>query len=84
MKEDPQAIWLALQQWYEQEKVVILPDATHEWNHFRIQDLKFVNEYNHVMHNLSSELKFCEKEPSNLEKIEKTLSTMLPTQMILQ
>jgi len=36
------------------------------------------------MHKLSSKLKFCEKEPSDAEKIEKTLSTMLSAQMILQ
>jgi hypothetical protein len=36
MEEDPQALWLALQQQYEQQKIVILPEATHEWNHLRI------------------------------------------------
>jgi hypothetical protein len=36
------------------------------------------------MHKLSSKLKFCEKEPTDVEKIEKTLSTMLPAHMILQ
>jgi hypothetical protein len=36
------------------------------------------------MHKLSSKLKFCEKEPIDIEKIEKTLSTMLPAHMILQ
>jgi len=84
MEEDPRALWLALQQRYEQQKAVILPEATHEWNHLHIQDFKSVNEYNHAMHKLSSKLKFCEKEPSDAEKIEKTLSTMLPAQMILQ
>jgi hypothetical protein len=43
-----------------------------------------VNEYNHAMHKLSSKLKFCEKEPTDAEKIEKTLSTMLPAHMIIQ
>jgi hypothetical protein len=36
------------------------------------------------MHKLSSKLKFCENEPTNMKKIEKTLSTMLPAHMILQ
>jgi len=36
------------------------------------------------MHKLSSKLKFCEKEPRDVEKIKKTVSTMLPAQMILQ
>jgi hypothetical protein len=84
MEEDPHALWLALQQWYEQQKTVILLQATHEWNHLRIQDFKSVGEFNHAMHKLSSKLKFCEKELTNVEKIEKTLSTMLPAHMILQ
>ena len=33
---------------------------------------------------ISTKLKFCEKEPSEVEKIEKTLSIMLAAQMILQ
>jgi hypothetical protein len=84
MEEDPRALWLNLQQWYEQQKAVVLPKATHEWNHLRIQDFKSMNQYNHAMHKLSSKLKFCEKEPTNAKKIEKTLSTMLPAHMILQ
>jgi hypothetical protein len=33
---------------------------------------------------LNSKLKFYEKEPTDAEKIEKTLSTMLPAHMIVQ
>jgi hypothetical protein len=84
MEEDPRALWLALQQRYEQQKAVILPEATHEWNHLRIQNFKSVGVFNHAMHKLSSKLKFCEKEPTDAEKIKKTLSTMLPAHMILQ
>jgi hypothetical protein len=36
MEEDQRALWLALQQRYEQQKAVILPEATHEWNHLHI------------------------------------------------
>ena len=43
-----------------------------------------MGEFNHAVHKLSAKLKFCEKEPTDAEKIEKTLSTMLPAQMILQ
>ena len=84
MEDNPWSLSLALQQQYEQQKAVILPEATHEWNHLRIEDFKSVNEYNNAMHKLNSKLKFCEKEPSDVEKIEKILSTMLPTHMILQ
>jgi hypothetical protein len=30
MEDDPRALWEALQQRYEQQKVVLLPEATHE------------------------------------------------------
>jgi hypothetical protein len=37
--------------------------------------LKTVAEYNHDVHNICSKLKFCDKEATEAEKIEKTLST---------
>jgi len=42
-----------------------------------------VDEYNHAVHRVSQKLRFCGKEPTELEKIEKTLSTMLPSERIL-
>ena len=84
MEEDPYTLWLALQTRYEQQKAVILPEATHEWTQLRIQDFKSIGEFNHAVHKICSKLKFCDKEPSEAEKIEKTLSTMLPADRILQ
>jgi hypothetical protein len=66
------------------KKAVLLPEATHEWNHLYIYDFKFVGEFNHVIHKISAKLRFCEKKPSDADKIEKTLSTMLLAHMILQ
>jgi hypothetical protein len=43
-----------------------------------------VADYNRVVHKICSKLKFCEKEPSDKDKIEKTLSTMLPSDRVLQ
>jgi len=42
-----------------------------------------VDAYNHTVHKISQKLKFCEKEPSDLDKIEKTLSTMLPSEQLI-
>jgi hypothetical protein len=39
---------------------------------------------NHDVHKICSKLKFCENEPTNADKIEKTLSTMLPVDRVLQ
>ena len=41
-------------------------------------------DYNHVVHKICSKLKFCDKEPTDADKIEKTLSTMLPSDWVLQ
>ena len=58
-------------------------EATHEWNHLRLQDFKTVDEFNHVVRKICSKLRFCEKEPSEADKIEKTLSIVLPSERIL-
>ena len=82
-EEDLRALWTALKNRYEQHKAIILPEATQEWNHLRLQDFKSVDEFNHAVHKICSKLRFCEKEPSEADKIEKTLSTMLPSERIL-
>jgi hypothetical protein len=76
-------LWKNLKQHYEQQKAIVLPEATHEWNHLHLQDFKTVNEYNHVVHRLCQKLRFYEKAPIEAEKIEKTLSIMLPSERIL-
>ena len=83
MEESPSNMWQSLKTRYEQQKAVILPEASHEWTHLRLQDFKFVGAYNHAVHKICSKLRFCEKEPSEGDKIENTLSTMLPADRIL-
>jgi hypothetical protein len=50
----------------------------------RLHDFKFIGEYNHVVHKICARLRFYEKEPSETDKIEKTLQTMLSSDNILQ
>ncbi|XP_020172995.1 uncharacterized protein [Aegilops tauschii subsp. strangulata] len=83
-EESPSTLFLALKTRYEQQKAVVLPEALHDWTHLRLQDFKSISEYNHKVHKISSKLRFCGKEPTDAEKIEKTLSTMLPSDRILQ
>jgi hypothetical protein len=83
MEENPHELWKNLKQHYEQQKATVLPKATHEWKHLRLQDFKTVHDYNHVVHKLSQKLWFCNKEPTEAEKIENTFSTMLPSERIL-
>ena len=84
MTENPHELWKSLKERYEQQKELIWPEANHEWNHLRLQDFKYVADYNHDVHKIYSKLKFCEKEPTHADKIEKTLSTMLPSNRVLQ
>jgi len=68
---------------YEQQKTIVFYEASYEWNQLRVQDFKSVDAYNHAVHKICQKLKFCEKEPSDLDKIEKTLSTMLPSEQLI-
>jgi hypothetical protein len=63
---------------------VILPEANHDWVHLRLQDYKSIGDYNHVVHKICAKLWFCKKEPSDKEKIEKTLNTMFPSDRVLK
>ena len=83
-EESPSNMWQAFKNRYEQQRAVILPEASHEWTHLRLQDFKSIEDFNHEVHKICSKLRFCEKEPTDAEKIEKTLSTMLPADRILQ
>ena len=83
LETSPHTLWKALKERYDQQKELIWPEANYEWVHLHLQDFKTVAEYNHVVHNSCSRLKFCEQEPTEAEKIEKTLSTMLPEDRIL-
>lgn len=84
MIENPRELWDALKERYEQQKELIWPEANHDWNHLRLQNFKSVADYNHVVHKICSKLKFCEQESTDADKIEKTLSTMLPSDHVLQ
>jgi hypothetical protein len=63
---------------------VILPKANHDWIHLRLQDYKFIGDYNHIVYKICAKLQFYEKEPSDEDKIEKTLTTMLPSDRVLK
>jgi hypothetical protein len=75
MERCPHNLWKALKERYEQQKELIWPSTNHEWNGLRLQDFKFVAEYNHALHSIRSKLKFSEKEPSEADKIERTIVT---------
>jgi hypothetical protein len=61
-----------------------LREANHDWTMLRLQDFKSIRDYNHVVHKICVRLRFCEKEPSKVDKIEKIHQIMLPSDRILQ
>jgi hypothetical protein len=79
MEEEPHSLWVALQGHYEQQKAIVLLEVNHEWTQIRLQDIKYIEDYNHAIHKVYAKLHFCEKESSEEDKIEKTLQTMLPS-----
>jgi hypothetical protein len=84
LEEEPSILWATLKNHYEQQNVVILPEENHDWVHLHLQDYKSTRDYNHVIHKICAKLQFYKKETSDEEKIEKTLTTMLPSDRILK
>jgi hypothetical protein len=60
-EEDPRVLWSFLKNRYEQHKVIVLPEATHERNHLRLLGFETVDEFNHAVHKICSKLRFCER-----------------------
>jgi hypothetical protein len=61
-----------------------LPEANHEWTQICLYGFKSIENYNHAIHKVCTKLRFCEKEPSEEDKVEKTLRAMLPSDRVLQ
>jgi hypothetical protein len=84
MDEEPHSLWVALKDHYEQQKVILLPEASHEWTQIHLQDFKSIGDYNHAIHKVYTKLRLCEKKPLEEDKIKKTLQNMLPSDRVLQ
>ena len=84
MEENPRTLWVALKERYDQQKAIILPEARREWSLLRLMDFKSVAEYDSAIHKICSKLLFCDQLVNDEEKIEKTLSTFLPSNRLLQ
>ena len=60
-------IWNNLRERYDHQKTVILPKACYDWMHLRLQDFKYVSDYNLTLFKISSQLKLCGEK--SLKKI---------------
>jgi hypothetical protein len=63
---------------------VILLEVNHDWVHLHLQDYKSIGDYNHVVYKICAKLRFCKKEPSNEDKIEKKFTIMLSSDRVLK
>jgi hypothetical protein len=84
MEEEAHSLWVALKGRFELQKMILLPEPNHEWTQIHLQDFKSIEDYNYAIHKVYAKLRFCEKEPSEEDKIEKILQTMLPSNRVLQ
>ncbi|XP_024177741.1 uncharacterized protein LOC112183600 [Rosa chinensis] len=83
-EEDPRSLWVALEERFNHQRTIYLPEARHDWQNIRFQDFKTVNEYNSEICRIRSLIKFCGEELTEDDLLEKTFSTFPPSCMVLQ
>lgn len=81
---DPYELWTEFKMRYDHQKTLMLPSATYEWTHLRIQDFKTVNEYNSALFKIVSSLKLCGEDITDAHLLEKTFQTMSSSNIMLQ
>ncbi|KAL6135636.1 hypothetical protein ACLB2K_067863 [Fragaria x ananassa] len=62
VEKDPRFLWVALEERFNHQKAINLPQGRHDWQNIRFQDFKTVNEYNSEICRIRSLLKFCGEE----------------------
>ncbi|XP_024185911.1 uncharacterized protein LOC112190672 [Rosa chinensis] len=73
---DARDLWVALEERFGNIQDTLLPDLKVQWNNIRFSDFKSVAEYNSEALRLKAMLKFCGKPLTEDELLEKTLSTI--------
>ena len=81
---DPLIIWDNLKERYDHQKTVILPRARFDWLYLRLQDFKYVSDYNSGLFKISFQLKLCGEKITYEDMLEKTYSTFHASNMLMQ
>ncbi|XP_058216934.1 uncharacterized protein LOC131327820 [Rhododendron vialii] len=81
---DPLSLWNNLKKMYGHQKAVILPNARYHWLNLRLQDYKFVSEYNSTLFKIVSILKLCGEQITKKDMLEKTFFTFHANNLLLQ
>ncbi|CAH9146550.1 unnamed protein product, partial [Cuscuta epithymum] len=82
--DDPKELWDNLQERYDHQQKVLLPKAQYDWINLRFQDYKSVSDYNSALFQITSKLKLCGQKVTDAKMLEKTLSTMHVSNVLLQ
>jgi hypothetical protein len=82
-EENPHTLWEDLKSRYDHTKTVILPNARQDWTNLRVQYFKTIAEYNSELFRIISDLSICGYKIPDEDQIEKTLSTLHSTNLIL-
>ena len=82
--ENPLDLWTKLKARYDHQRTVILPKAMNDWRNLRIQDYKFVDDYNSALFKIISKLKLCGENITDKDMLEKTFSTFHTNNVLLQ
>ncbi|CAD6217819.1 unnamed protein product [Miscanthus lutarioriparius] len=78
LERDPLVIWQSLKDRFDRMKAVELPRAKLDWDCLHFSNFDSVTAYDSALRRIVSQLKLCDKEITDEEMIEKTLSTSPP------
>jgi hypothetical protein len=82
LERDPLVVWQSLKDHFDRMKAVELPGAKLDWDRLHFSNFDSVTAYDSALRRIVSQLKLCDKEITDEEMIEKTLSTFPPSQRI--
>ncbi|WVZ66171.1 hypothetical protein U9M48_015433 [Paspalum notatum var. saurae] len=82
LEQDPLVLWQALKDHFGRMKAVELPQAIADWERLYFGDFDSVAAYDSALRRIVCQLKLCDKEVTDGQMIEKTLSTFLPSQLV--
>ncbi|KAM2472180.1 hypothetical protein FF2_046475 [Malus domestica] len=82
-EEDPRALWVALNDHFDHQNDIFLPEAKHDWQHLRLQDFKSMNKYNSEVCRIRSLLKFCNKTLTKEDLLENTYLIFSASNIVL-
>lgn len=82
-EENPKNLWDSLKNRYNHIKTIHLPQARHDWVSLRVQDFLTIAAYISELFRITSQLELCGHPIVDAEQIEKTLSIVHPSNMIL-